>query len=96
MGAYMEEDDGSGSRHNGSCDDDAMQLIRAEGGNTATITFDMILTTMERVSHDFEDNMAVLLSAVASEDRTAENGIRVNNILNDCMTAVIDNYTEVF
>ena len=96
MGAYVGEDHGNGCRHDGCYEDDAMKLIRAEGGNTSTITFEMILTTMERVSHDFEDNMAVLLSAVASEDRTVENGIRVNNILNDCMTAVINNYTEVF
>ena len=96
MGAYVEEDHGNGCSHDGSYEDDAMQLIRAEGGNTSTISFEMILTTMERVSHDFEDNMAVLLSAVGSEDRTVENGIRVNNILNDCMTAVINNYTEVF
>ena len=96
MGAYVEEDHGNGCSHDGSYEDDAMQLIRAEGGSTSTISFEMILTTMERVSNAFENNLAVLLSAVASEDRTAENGIRVNNILNDCMAAVIDKYTEVF
>ena len=75
---------------------EATQIIRTVKGGASTVPFDAILSAMEKVMRGFENNVAVLLSAIAPEDRTAENGTIVNNVLNDCMTAVINNYTEVF
>lgn len=77
-------------------ENDMLQRIRTEGVCVHTVNFDEILNAMKRITLNFQEDVAVLLSAIRPEDRTEENGTQVTAILNDSIATIINKYTEVF